>query len=929
MASESDTVARVVTDVLEGRLSLPEAERRLEGDRADYDLVFHETRQQEVVELVDRIGAASTALHAMTMTKLGVAAAALFPAVIRGDILTEGALRLLALDDPADAFDFLERAVSLLEADEQMSLRVRRLRLHALALMGRHEEFRRDCPSVVAEAERLGSPVDLSMALMDQADVTADAGDARTALDTVRVARRIRGTVRAHDEGPAYSLVSFAYQHALIARQAGLFEETLEVLEEARELAFSAGDSALAARMLRESGRTWEFLGERERSARMVEQAAAEAERLGCHAWATEWRGEFADGVDDRNEKGWAWRRASVIIQRQPEHAAEAVPLLRTCIAEARWLHQPVYEADARHALGIAHDLSGNRAQAEVALRTAVRAAERNGDTLRVVRFRIDLVRNLIRQTKAHQALSELAPAVEFGEQLRAEAATIELRQSVAVALSEAYDAEVFVTAVLHQVGEPVDRSDSAAELPSHPRSLLELGQRARAATMTEALRVGEVVEASADQRLVPAVLRLRAAEAALQLAAAEFRSLTEPIAERERAAGELEQVAASAGRSLRVNADPVPAEGLADSLAPGEVLVDLLTVPEAVTITCLTSDGRTTARLFKWGARMRRRTLVRLQRARREYLNAHPDDLHETRALAQQSASRLDEGLFAAIAGAVGEVCSKPPVRLFVSPENELFQLPYWRLAGLLPGCAVSVLPTPGALPLLRARSRDGRRPWISVSDPSRTLRHTARDIPESLGYQPCPPETKALLAALPDAGRVHFACHGHFDADSAYRSGLEVAPSSVPDPLGARKEQRQAGLELFTAAQITGRLLLPHCALVVLSACDSGLPRHHAASEFTSLPGAFLTAGSRNVIASLWPAHDAAAALLMNAFYTAAASSHTAPSAALATARQRLASISRAEAVALLGTKDLPPFDPPFADSVYTDCFQHYGVD
>ncbi|MCY0947079.1 CHAT domain-containing protein [Streptomyces antarcticus] len=928
MDDKGYTVAWMVTDVLEGRLSLPEAKQRLKGDPKDYNLLFHEARRQELMELMDRIGAASTALHALTMTELGVAAAALFPAETRGYILTEGALRLIALDDPAPAFDFLERAVSALEADEPIRLRASRLRLHILALMSRHEEFRRDCPSVVAEAERLDSPVDLSMALMDQADVTAETGDARTALDTVRVARRVRATVRAHDEGPVYSLATFAYRHALIARQAGLFEETVEVLEEARELAFSAGDPAQAARMLRESGRTWEFLGERERSARMVEQAAAAAERLGLHDWATEWRGESADGVDDRNEEGWAWRRASVIIQRQPEHAAESVPLLRMCIAEARRLHHPAYEADARHALGIAHGLSGNRAQAEVALRTAVRVAERNGDTLRVVRFRIDLVRNLIQQTKVHQALMELAPSIELGERLRAQAATIELRQSVAVVLAEAYDAEVFVTVVLHQV-ESVDGSNGTAESPSRPRLLLELGQRARAATMTEALRVGEVVEASADQGLGAAVLRLRAAEAALQLAAAEFRGLAQPIAEREHAAGELERAAASAGRTLRVNADPVPAEELAGALAPGEVLVDLLAVAAAVTITCLSSDGSTTSRLFKWDGRTRRRTLVRLQRARREYLNAHPDDLHETRALAEESVSRLDAGLFAAIARAVGEVCSKPPVRLFVSPENELFQLPYWRLAGLFAGCAVSVLPTPGALPLLRARCRDGRRPWISVSDPSRTLRHTARDIPESLGYQPCPPETEALLAALPGAGRIHFACHGHFDPDSAYRSGLAVAPSSVPDPLGAREEQRRAGLELFTAAQITGRLLLPHCALVVLSACDSGLPRHHAASEFTSLPGAFLTAGARNVIASLWPAHDAAAALLMNTFHTEAATSPTSFSAALATARQRLASISRTEAATLLGTEDLPPFDPPFADSVYTDCFQHYGVD
>jgi CHAT domain-containing protein len=140
-------------------------------------------------------------------------------------------------------------------------------------------------------------------------------------------------------------------------------------------------------------------------------------------------------------------------------------------------------------------------------------------------------------------------------------------------------------------------------------------------------------------------------------------------------------------------------------------------------------------------------------------------------------------------------------------------------------------------------------------------------------------------------------------------------MPPPAGPDALGR-----------FTVAQISGRLHLPHCSLVVLSACTSGLPRVHPASEFTSLPGAFLMSGARNVVASLWFAQDKAAALLMRAFYDALDGS---PSAALVAARRRLAATGRAEAAQLLGTDDLPPFDPPFAETVYTDCFQHYGVD
>jgi CHAT domain-containing protein len=155
-------------------------------------------------------------------------------------------------------------------------------------------------------------------------------------------------------------------------------------------------------------------------------------------------------------------------------------------------------------------------------------------------------------------------------------------------------------------------------------------------------------------------------------------------------------------------------------------------------------------------------------------------------------------------------------------------------------------------------------------------------------------------LLNRVFERHRIHFACHGYFDERSAYRSGLEVIRSTA-DPLGAPHPRNREDLELLTAAQITGRLHLPYCDLVVLSACDSGLPRLHAASEFTSLPGAFLIAGARNVVASFWPAHDSATALLMNTFYQSGLQQ---PSVALAAARRRLAAMPRSEAAIALGT-------------------------
>jgi CHAT domain-containing protein len=115
------------------------------------------------------------------------------------------------------------------------------------------------------------------------------------------------------------------------------------------------------------------------------------------------------------------------------------------------------------------------------------------------------------------------------------------------------------------------------------------------------------------------------------------------------------------------------------------------------------------------------------------------------------------------------------------------------------------------------------------------------------------------------------------------------------------------------------------------VLSACYTGVPREHAASEFTSLPAAFLVAGARDVVAALWPAHDAAATLLMGAYYDAlAANGVGASSDALAAARTRLKTMTRDEAIERLqGADAVPQRTIPFDAPHFADAFQHYGVD
>ncbi len=94
----------------------------------------------------------------------------------------------------------------------------------------------------------------------------------------------------------------------------------------------------------------------------------------------------------------------------------------------------------------------------------------------------------------------------------------------------------------------------------------------------------------------------------------------------------------------------------------------------------------------------------------------------------------------------------------------------------------------------------------------------------------------TAAVRARAHDASIVHFACHGWCATTSAQASGLRLA-----DRWLNRREIRSLRL----------------CAdIVVLSACETGPGA--VGSDAVGLASAFLAAGAKGVLASLWPVRD-----------------------------------------------------------------------
>jgi CHAT domain-containing protein/tetratricopeptide (TPR) repeat protein len=118
-----------------------------------------------------------------------------------------------------------------------------------------------------------------------------------------------------------------------------------------------------------------------------------------------------------------------------------------------------------------------------------------------------------------------------------------------------------------------------------------------------------------------------------------------------------------------------------------------------------------------------------------------------------------------------------------------------------------------------------------------------------------------KGLLA---QARYVHFATHGILGLDTGQQPALVL---SLVGNDGARDEDGGINDGFLRLDEVT-RLQL-NADLVVLSACETGKGRLYAGEGVTGLARAFLYAGSRGVVASLWAVDDRETATFMAQLY------------------------------------------------------------
>jgi CHAT domain-containing protein len=124
------------------------------------------------------------------------------------------------------------------------------------------------------------------------------------------------------------------------------------------------------------------------------------------------------------------------------------------------------------------------------------------------------------------------------------------------------------------------------------------------------------------------------------------------------------------------------------------------------------------------------------------------------------------------------------------------------------------------------------------------------------------------AESGAIAGFGTIHLATHALVDDEEPERSALVLSQVGLPDALEAAIAGERIYDGLLTAKEIVREWRM-NADLVTRSACETGLGKKVVGEGYIGFAHAFLQAGTRSLLVSLWKVEDRATALLMRRFY------------------------------------------------------------
>jgi CHAT domain-containing protein/tetratricopeptide (TPR) repeat protein len=244
-------------------------------------------------------------------------------------------------------------------------------------------------------------------------------------------------------------------------------------------------------------------------------------------------------------------------------------------------------------------------------------------------------------------------------------------------------------------------------------------------------------------------------------------------------------------------------------------------------------------------------------------------DDDHEGSFLLEKHRIRYAPSLTALHVLRLWEDARRPPDRSLWAMGDPIYDLNDPRRA---PGASLGEA-AQQALRELRLRESPTERGGATFP----RLVHSAIEVQTLAALLAAPPEsirlgaqaTKTAVQQASEKGDlaryryVHFAVHGVLGRDAGQQPALVLTRVGMDD--AARGEGKDDGLlRLEEVLQ-----LKLNADLVVLSACESGKGALHRGEGVTGLARAFLYAGSRGVVCSLWNVDDAVTSEFMSDLY------------------------------------------------------------
>ena len=561
---------------------------------------------------------------------------------------------------------------------------------------------------------------------------------------------------------------------------------------------------------------------------------------------------------------------------------------LERALGIARGLGRPALVAGLECQLGQVVVARGDRGRALGLFDTAISGAERCGRP-EIGRDALEQkARILHAQGDLAGADSLLAAAAELADRVRAGLAGEEIRVGFQQRTFSLYTARA---GVLYERGVTTARGDAARAAaggipsPFHVEAF-EVAERAHGRALLEVVGHASPVQPKnidpeLAQRERDLTARLGALQAELSRAASaaswdstrvdSLQHVLGGVWRARRTASEEIAARLPAYGDLRGHRRPLGVEEVRTRvLLPDQVLLEYL-VGEAESHLFLVGRDRFAVRRIPAGAD----TLAALVTAFRTAVAADAPGLHD---LSHQLYRLLVEPVAADLGGTD---------RLIVVPDGPLFHLPFAALhdgdAYLIQKHAIACSPSASLLdPKLRGRGGAGKRALLAVGNPSsyrsqellaqargaegwrfgdlpfaeEEVHRIARHFRHELILTRDAASEEAVKAAIGTATDVHFATHGRLDPAEPLLSGLALA-----------QDEDAAEDGLFQAYEI---LKLPLQAdLVVLSACNTGLGRLAGGEGVLGLTRAFLYAGARALVMSLWEVPDRSTAELMDRFY------------------------------------------------------------